>query len=177
MCSTEQNMRQSAFLQLPGELRNKIYECTLYEGDYRCEHPGAPPRLVEGSFPNRLSILCVCYQIHEEAALILFKVNTFRIFNLSCLRGWKFLLTVPQRRAITSTQFNTSDIWIQGRASYITQSSPARQWSAVEVLLTRSTSREDCSQKHVLKRCTDPSGVTRGARVAPGVAQRSSRRS
>jgi len=106
-------MRQSAFLQLPGELRSKIYEYTLYEGDYRCEHPNTAPRLVKGSFPNRLSILRVCYQIHGEAALIPFKINTFRISNVSCLTGWKSLLTVPQRRAITSIQFHTFDLWIQ----------------------------------------------------------------
>lgn len=90
------NQKECAFLRLPGELRNRIYEHILgglifsstttprllwaVKGarirHVECQHksPGhSSPATLE------LSILETCRQIHEEARLLAFKLNTFAI--------------------------------------------------------------------------------------------------
>jgi hypothetical protein len=115
--STEQNRRDSPLLRLPGELRNKIYEHVLFEGEYSNRDVNAsdaingknPPceRLLSDSIPNRLGALRICQQTYEEAALLPFTLNVFNLVNLYDLEVMKYRLTFPQRRAITRIYVTT----------------------------------------------------------------------
>jgi hypothetical protein len=88
--STEQNSRDSSLLRLPGELRNKIYEYVLSEGEYPTRVPTLEPErcriLLATSILHRLAILCVC------------------LWDLLIVRD---LLTFTQRRAITDMKITT----------------------------------------------------------------------
>ncbi|KAF2998523.1 hypothetical protein E8E13_004548 [Curvularia kusanoi] len=85
------NQQQSPFLQLPGEIRNRVYEYTLghqvisyqsigtwsaEQGDY---HKWGPNRLVPGTIAGLLRLPMICRQIYTETKLFVFKLNVFRV--------------------------------------------------------------------------------------------------
>ena len=97
--ATAANQLRSPLLRLPAELRNLIYHyalgnCTLtFSDDYKprlCQHD--TPRLCQRDKPA-FPLLAVCVQIHAEAALLPYSLNTFVIATAEVLNT--FSATTP----------------------------------------------------------------------------------
>lgn len=105
---------------LPPELRNKIYQYVLgdmtvsfEERETQCDHCGDPEqhpnayrcvaRVVSGGFELSLSMLRVCRQIYNEARLLPFGANQFKI-PCKFVEPFDFMrdLVPEQSRAITN---------------------------------------------------------------------------
>lgn len=69
------------FLDLPAELRNIIYTILLVHGDLKIKkRPGSPvPKMHHSSVSANM--LEVNRQVYEEAAPILYGINTFELFT------------------------------------------------------------------------------------------------
>lgn len=112
--SIEDRSRISPFLQLPPELRNKIYDFVfrgeiwqIYMSSFSLDKKLKATPLGEDE-RNRLALLSVCRQIHFEAALLPFKLSTFESCRVEYLMEWidDLTRTAPKaREAIAYIQF------------------------------------------------------------------------
>ncbi|KAF1359339.1 hypothetical protein EJ07DRAFT_77821, partial [Lizonia empirigonia] len=102
------NQRESPFLRLPGEVRNRIYNLALGNRQIMILHPRLYSairysRRCHGTDPfepntvdKLLHLTETCRQIHAETDLLVFKANDFRIG--SELNFNKFLDSISQRQ-------------------------------------------------------------------------------
>ncbi|KAF2624547.1 hypothetical protein BU25DRAFT_461074 [Macroventuria anomochaeta] len=97
------NQRESPFLRLPGEVRNRIYEHALggkhisylyprlYSADRnhlrKFGHNGLEANIV----PKLLHLTITCRQIHDETDLLIFRMNDFCISANFCLKAFDVL--------------------------------------------------------------------------------------
>ncbi|KAF3001333.1 hypothetical protein E8E13_005790 [Curvularia kusanoi] len=75
---TRRNRKESPLLRLPAELRNRIYGYAM-SGGVTLEDHLLPAELAVAHNPPGASLALpkVCYQLHQETALLLFSLNTF----------------------------------------------------------------------------------------------------
>jgi hypothetical protein len=83
--STQNNAEQSPLLQLPGELRNKIYDLVLSNKGYRLNGNG---RAFNDRKKYSLALLRTCRQIQAEANIFPFILNTFSLRNANTISGF-----------------------------------------------------------------------------------------
>jgi hypothetical protein len=91
--STQENQKNSPFLRLPPELRNKIYELALDEGtvQMRRRYLAPPSFLAQHDKHGPQNLVLTCRQIHHEALPLLYKLCTF-VFDQGSLDNgttWK----------------------------------------------------------------------------------------
>jgi len=89
------------FLRLPPEIRNMVYSNLLISA----EQPLQPK---PSGAPNRLTILGVCKQTHNEALPVFYRNNDFRLADPEALYQFLRSLSIPRRRQITNI---TLDDW------------------------------------------------------------------
>jgi hypothetical protein len=101
------NKHESPLLRLPGEIRNEIYAYVLGNKHYcvatsnHIDHDTGQTLSPNGFLTSSkdLALLTVCRQIHTEAHLLPFVLNTFHYDKLSDMFGTGKIL-IDQQRAI-----------------------------------------------------------------------------
>jgi hypothetical protein len=84
------NNLASPLLRLPAEIRNQIYEHVFFEGmcDLSSIHRGGRDRVVVLELGEHVAALSEVYkQLHAEAAVVRFAINTFD-FGSNNLPKW-----------------------------------------------------------------------------------------
>ncbi|KAI4647763.1 hypothetical protein J4E93_004173 [Alternaria ventricosa] len=104
---TQLNQENSPLLQLPAELRNRIYKFVLH--DHRPVYVDIPALSDEfGNFGPRdntrgkQALLCTCRQVHSEAPMMYFALNTFQFDLDTSLIEFTRSLTAEQLSAVKS---------------------------------------------------------------------------
>ena len=64
--------KTTTFLDLPGELRNRVYKELLPDRDASQIDPGLNPKLREDGTTTSTAFMATCKQIHQEAASMLY---------------------------------------------------------------------------------------------------------
>ena len=107
--SAHQNQRESPFLRLPAELRNKIYGYVLGGKDYKSPFWQAFESSQDELLRDKesLSLLSVCRQIYKETSILPFQLNTFQFEHQSDLSAWIKTLLPGQRDAIRALKYFT----------------------------------------------------------------------
>ncbi|OAL40589.1 hypothetical protein AYO20_00325 [Fonsecaea nubica] len=121
------------FLDLPAEIRNKIYHLVLFG------KPGY--RLVNGRLrPTRIGIMLANKRTHREAAYILYSTSSFRIFPLQDFTPAPVIQELrPMYRAmVTSLEMVVGSSW----------TSPPKTWRVGKLLAKRLSK---LSAVHTLK--------------------------
>ncbi|KAF2132945.1 hypothetical protein P153DRAFT_382569 [Dothidotthia symphoricarpi CBS 119687] len=97
---TKDNRHNSPLLQLPPEIRNRIYHLALIQGTIQVL-PGvvSNPEMVQ---PHGRQLLYACRQIRLEASPIFFGLNTFNFDMLH--HFWRFGVTRQVCKAVRSIQ-------------------------------------------------------------------------
>lgn len=110
-CSTEHNFATSPFLNLPGEVRNIIYELTLGGNIWDIELDTEARAINLTPKADRIDhrdLLLVCRQIYGESRVLPWSLGSFKCVSEthnSCrakFRGWVAKFPPEFRRAITS---------------------------------------------------------------------------
>jgi hypothetical protein len=103
---------QTPLLRLPAELRVQIWKYALGGKMYQVycwpsDNYHKNPTRVLNSERNYLSLLRTCRQIYQEARLIPFTSNCFRIKNEAGFQTWLDELDTPQQEAIAELHLVT----------------------------------------------------------------------
>jgi hypothetical protein len=112
----KRNAGESPLLQLPPEIRNRIWKFALAGNIIRPTWSDGGKSIVDNFYynersglydplPHRLSLLRVCRQIYQEAAAFTRHVCIFRFFDFDDLRGWMARAPADQRKAVGVVQF------------------------------------------------------------------------
>ncbi|KAI4706261.1 hypothetical protein J4E89_008995 [Alternaria sp. Ai002NY15] len=104
---TQLNHDNSPLLQLPGELRNRIYKFVLHYHlpvyidipALEDEHGNSVPR---ENTRRMLALLYTCRQVHSEASMMYFALNTFQFELDTSLIEFTSSLTAEQLNAVKS---------------------------------------------------------------------------
>lgn len=108
--SATRNQRESPFLRLPAEVRNKIYDAALGGRTYKFKDAIYRDHATLETNGERhvLGLLLVCHQIYSEASLLPYSLNTFsfREFELS-FKPFLDHRRLAHFRAITSIELVT----------------------------------------------------------------------
>ncbi|CAN9344947.1 hypothetical protein CC77DRAFT_1067954 [Alternaria alternata] len=100
---TEHNLATSPFLDLPGEVRNRIYEFTLGGNIWNIDAKGRAINLTPKANRNdHRDLLLVCRQIYSESRVLPWSLGSFKCFHgVRYLRRWLAKFPPEFRRAIT----------------------------------------------------------------------------
>ncbi|KAF2831490.1 hypothetical protein CC86DRAFT_402011 [Ophiobolus disseminans] len=105
---TDSNKQTSRLLRLPAELRNRIYELALNQGNIQL-FPGIQADSRPEDKPE-LALLRTCRQILSEASPIFYSINTFEFeFTFHILR-FALSLTEQNRQVIRSIRLQAPSI-------------------------------------------------------------------
>ncbi|KAF2253549.1 hypothetical protein BU26DRAFT_387494, partial [Trematosphaeria pertusa] len=103
----KRNQQESPLLQLPPEIRNRIYEYVL--GGRTVHITKKPYRPAEGKLlsvsgneKHFLSFLAVSRRLYAETAVLPYKLNTFSAHDPGVLREWLANLLPARRDAVAS---------------------------------------------------------------------------
>jgi hypothetical protein len=115
----ERNARESPLLRLPAELRNRIYDLVLYEGDYNFashfyikddqdqdDFLNFEGFKVDPKVPNRLGLIRTCRQLYAETVLLPFSLNTFVFRTHAMQYFFDSKTTMAQSRAIRAIELH-----------------------------------------------------------------------
>jgi hypothetical protein len=80
------------FLELPGELRNKIYDYVF---------PNSHDLVVSPNHVQPLALLHTCRQIYLETSILHYLRSTFHFTSLESLASWKGARTAQQLKAVS----------------------------------------------------------------------------
>lgn len=98
-------------MRLPGEIRNYIYKIVLGGHTFTLKELD-PPKYRIGTGTIDLAILRVCRQLHREARLFPFSLNTFHFDGLHQLSASTLSrFTISQLRALTRVEITKELIW------------------------------------------------------------------
>ncbi|KAI4701586.1 hypothetical protein J4E81_003326 [Alternaria sp. BMP 2799] len=107
---TQLNQENSPLLQLPAELRNRIYKFVLH--DHRPVYVDIPALSDEfGNFGPRdntrgkQALLCTCRQVYSEASMMYFALNTFQ-FKLNTFQFKLDTSLIEFTRSLTAEQLS-----------------------------------------------------------------------
>lgn len=102
------------FLDLPSELRNKIYDLILLS---KSEHRGLVGKRKRSS---KLCILLTSQQLHQEASYVLYTSNCFRVFPIQDFTATPAIEEIPQRyrSLVTNLEMVVGSSW----------TSPPKSW-------------------------------------------------
>ncbi|CAN9323282.1 unnamed protein product [Alternaria alternata] len=102
---TENNLATSPFLNLPGEVRNRIYSFTLGGNIWNIDTKARATNLTPKANRNdHRDLLLVCRQIYSETRVLPWSLSSFKcISGFGYLRHWLAKFPPEFRRAITST--------------------------------------------------------------------------
>jgi hypothetical protein len=105
--TSRQNSDTFRLLDLPGEVRNLIYEYVFSSQTYQPHIGWTPYRLTKLNPRHVLALLYVSRQIHAETSLLAYSLMTFSFSDDSYFNDFLNVLTPTQTKAVQHLQLNT----------------------------------------------------------------------
>jgi hypothetical protein len=105
--TSRQNSDTFRLLDLPGEVRNLIYEHVFSPQTYQPHIGWTPYRLTKLNPRHVLALLYVSRQIHAETSLLAYSLMTFSFSDDSYFSDFLNVLTPTQMKAVQHLQLNT----------------------------------------------------------------------
>jgi len=107
--SAQRNQRESPFLQLPPEIRNRIYEYALSRSHVQ-KHRYHSLWVGLSTTQDPFALLFVCRQIYAETAVLPYRLTRFGFTFFTGFNRWLEKLMPVQRDSMEVVQFSKYDI-------------------------------------------------------------------